>query len=118
MQPIAHWSLTTKVYGEIATRSRIGAYVRLGSEVIFAHHKPPADLTTQPLLLEVYGFDFPVLPETIKLRRHLKQVLGREYSRKTAAAWYEKHKDEFCPLKDSKLRRILASVFEVSLRPI
>eukprot|EP00439_Symbiodinium_sp_Y106_P023831 s1923_g2.t3 len=102
-----------EVYGEIATRSRIGAYVRLGSEVIFAHHEPPTDLSTEPLLLEVYGFDFPVLPETIKLRRHLKQVLGQDYSRKSAAAWYEKHKDEFCPLKDSKLRRILASVFEV-----
>lgn len=102
-----------EVYGEIATRSRIGAYVRLGSEVIFAHHEPPTDLSTEPLLLEVYGFDFPVLPEIIKLRRHLKQVLGQDYSRKSAAAWYEKHKDEFCPLKDSKLRRILASVFEV-----
>ena len=84
--------------------------------MIFAHHEPPTDLSTEPLLLEVYGFDFPVLPETIKLRRHLKQVLGQDYSRKSAAAWYEKHKDEFCPLKDSKLRRILASVFEVFLR--
>lgn len=29
------------------------------------------------------------------------QVLGPEYSRKSAVEWYEKYKDDFCPLKDS-----------------
>ena len=66
-----------------------------------------------PLVMEVDGFDFAALPEIVKLREHLKQVgqqlgtrsqtqvLGAEYSKKAAAAWYEKHKDEFCPLKES-----------------
>ena len=26
-------------------------------------------------------------------------MLGSEYSRKSAVEWYEKYKDEFCPLK-------------------
>ncbi|CAJ1378823.1 unnamed protein product [Effrenium voratum] len=101
-----------EVYGEIATRSRIGACLRLGDEVIFAVIRPPPDLAKAPLLMEVHGFDFLVLPEITKLRRHLKQVLGSDYSRKSTTVWYEKHKDEFCPLQDSKLRRILASIFE------
>ena len=50
--------------------------------------------------MEVDGFDFAALPEIVKLREHLKQVLGAEYSKKAAAAWSEKHKDEFCPLKE------------------
>ncbi|CAK9073229.1 unnamed protein product, partial [Durusdinium trenchii] len=103
-----------EVYGEIATRSRIGAYLRLHGEVIFAVLRPPRDLSVAPLVLEVTGFDFTTLPESIKLRQHLKQVLGAEYSRKSATAYYEKHKDELIPLKDSKLRRILASVFEMN----
>lgn len=104
-----------EVYGEIATRSRIGAYLRLNEEVIFSILRLPTNLSESPLVVEVYGFDFTSLPEIVRLRQHLKQVLGPEYSRKSAVEWYEKYKDDFCPLKDSKLRRILASVFEVGM---
>jgi len=82
-----------EVYGEIATRSRIGAYLRLNEEVGFSILRPPTNLSESPLVVEVYGFDFTSLPEIVRLRQHLKQVLGPEYSRKSAVEWYEKYKD-------------------------
>ena len=63
-----------EVYGEIATRSRIGAYLRLNEEVVFSILRPPANLSESPLVIEVYGFDFTSLPEIVRLRQHLKQV--------------------------------------------
>jgi len=101
-----------EVKGEIATRSRIGAYIRLNQEVCFGLVRPTADVTMEPLRLVVSGWEMPALPETGDIRRRLKQLFGDRFCKQECWKWWLKHRNREYPLEKSKMRRIHGSGFE------
>ncbi|CAE8665389.1 unnamed protein product, partial [Polarella glacialis] len=101
-----------EICGEFATRSRIGSSIRLAQEVCFALRQPSADLVKEPLVLEVSGLDFPCLEESILIRTRIEDLLGQDFNKKAAYAWWLTNRDSEYPLRKSKFRRVHASIFE------
>jgi len=98
--------------GEFATRSRIGSMMRLSKEVCFALRDPPKDVTTDPLVLEVSGLDFPALAEIGVIRKRLRALLGEGFNKSNVFKWWLQNRDLEYPLDKSKMRRMHASSFE------
>ncbi|CAE8646232.1 unnamed protein product [Polarella glacialis] len=104
-----------EIFGEFATRSRMGAEIRLEEEVCFALRAPPAEFFSEPLVLEVFGLEFPGLPGTGALRSALLSSLGEEnFNRSTVYQWWQQHKEDF-PFESSKLRRVHESLAQYYL---
>lgn len=94
------------VVGDIATRSRVGYQLYLSEELTFSVREQHGDA----LVLHVCGLAFVPLKEVGELRERLKVVLGKDFSPASTYAWWENHKEEFCPLKSSKLRWVIESI--------
>eukprot|EP00439_Symbiodinium_sp_Y106_P025533 s1942_g3.t1 len=99
--------------GEFATRSRMGAQIRLQREVSFVV-KMPEDFVAKPLVVEVFGLDFPPLPGAVELREVIVSKLGDKFDRAAAFQCWEERKEEF-PLESSKLRRVHESLAQYYL---
>jgi len=99
--------------GEFATRSRMGAQIRLQREVSFVV-KMPEDFVAKPLVVEVFGLDFPPLPGAVELREDIVSKLGDKFDRAAAFQCWEERKEEF-PLESSKLRRVHESLAQYYL---
>lgn len=109
--------------GEIATRSRIGYFVRLGKEVRITLRLPSATTNsiisadavsaTTPLRLHFSGISFEPFPEVEPLRKRIQEVLGSNFNQCTAFEWWDANKDEVSSLQDSKLRWALESILSM-----
>ncbi|CAJ1405512.1 unnamed protein product [Effrenium voratum] len=84
-----------ELLGEFATRSRMGAQIRLEEQV--------------------EGLDFPALPGAVQLREELVETLGPRFSRSTAFECWQQRKDLEFPLSSSKLRRVHESLAQYPL---
>merc|ERR1711974_338614 len=57
------------------------------------------------------GVEMQPLPDALVLRRLLKADLGDGYDMKAAFEWWTKNKERHFPLRTSKLRRVVDSLF-------
>lgn len=105
--------LHSELMGEFATRSRMGAQIRLAEELRFILHLPEQFPQT-PLIIEVNGLDFPALPGAVELRDRLVDSLGSNFNRASAFQCWQKCKEDF-PLQTSKLRRVHESLAQYYL---
>mmetsp|Transcript_73218 Transcript_73218/g.89860 ORF Transcript_73218/g.89860 Transcript_73218/m.89860 type:complete len:394 (+) Transcript_73218:79-1260(+) len=104
--------LLNSVQGSIATRSRIAHDVYVKDEVSFTLSHQKADGNQpQEVCLDIKGLEFRPLQDSVLLRKKLKELLGENFARTSAQNWWEQHKEEVCPLKDSKLRWVIESFF-------
>ncbi|CAL1155828.1 unnamed protein product [Cladocopium goreaui] len=101
-----------ELLGEFATRSRMGAQIRLEKELRFILSVPTD--SWRPLIVEVIGLDFPALPRAVELREDLLKTLGSDFSRSAAFKCWQERKEEF-PLQSSKLRRVHESLAQYYL---
>jgi len=99
--------------GEIATRSRIAAYVQLKPRLRFALARPHCDNSgVQPLVLFVDGLELPTLPDCVQVRNSMRAELGDSMSCTTAYEWWEQHRHKRFSLSRSKFHRVLESLLE------
>jgi len=98
------------LFGEIATRSHLGCEIRFAQEVRFTLMRPADWSDSEPLVVEVEGFDFEALPEIFRIRQHLKSILGANYDSEHVYQWWLDHVRAEFPLETSKAHRILESV--------
>lgn len=102
------------IVGEVATLSRCCYEVRLGGPLRFALRRPAQAAEvgrSQPLVLQVAGLDLPNLRDVTLMRDKLASLLGSDFDRKNAYAWWQEHKDEEYPLESSKFHRMYESLF-------
>jgi len=105
--------LSHELMGEFATRSRMGATIRLQEEICFTV-KLPKDFFKEPVSLEITGLDFPALPGAVSLRAEMVRTLGDNFNRAKAFELWEQEKEKF-PLEVSKLRRVHESLAQYYL---
>ncbi|CAE7789360.1 unnamed protein product [Symbiodinium sp. CCMP2592] len=72
------------------------------------------DFVAKPLVVEVFGLDFPPLPGAVELREDIVSKLGDKFDRAGAFQCWEERKEEF-PLESSKLRRVHESLAQYYL---
>lgn len=116
-------SVKPPLLGEFATRSRIGSFLQLEEEVSFALQAPcwseasvgsRTDQKKPPTLnVRVSGLSFEPLPGAVDLRTRMKAALGDGFCKASAYTYWQEHRDKLCPLRDSKLRRVIEAMLDL-----
>lgn len=104
--------LEPRVFGEVATRSRVAVSVQVEEELKFILQAPSCSSDPQLLTLRVQGLNLPALPEAGQVRRRLRNDLGSNVLPKEAFRWWKEHRDEECPADSSKFRWVVESLLE------
>lgn len=104
--------LEPRVFGELATRSRVAVSVHVDKDIKFVLQAPSCSSDSRLLTLRVQGLNLPALPEAVEIRRRLRDRLGSEMQPLAAYRWWRGNHDTECPVDKSKFRWVVESLLE------